>query len=315
MKLRNKHTHPEDEFMDLGFGAKASNQTRRLVNKDGSFNIQKRGLPLKVSLSFYHSLLTTSWMKFHITVVISYIVVNLFFASLYMWIGVQNLNGIVGKSFFERFWEAFFFSVQTFTTVGYGRVSPVGFLAGAVSAVESLVGLMGFALATGLIYGRFSRPSAKILYSNNAVIAPYRNGTAFEFRIVNARESQLIEAEVQVMLTMKEKENGNSKRKYHELKLERRKINFFALNWTIVHPIDEDSPLNGITETDLIESDAEFLILLKAFDDTFSQTVHSRGSYKFHEVVWGARFKNIFIESEKEITTIDLEKFHDIERV
>ena len=315
MKLRNKQTLPEDEFKDLGFGAKALNQTRRLINKDGSFNVERRGLPLKQSLSFYHSLLTISWIKFHITVFLSYVTVNLLFTFVYLWIGAQNLRGIVGNTFIDKFWEAFFFSIQTFTTVGYGRISPVGFAAGAVSAIESLVGLMGFALATGLIYGRFSRPSAKIIYSENALVAPYKDGTAFEFRIVNARKSQLIDAEIQVMLSMKGKGHGKPKRKFHELKLERKKISFFTLNWTIVHPIDEDSPLHGITEKELNELDAEFLILLKAFDDTFSQMVHSRASYKFHEVVWGATFKSVFVESEKETTTIDLAKFHDIERI
>ena len=314
MKLHSKPTLHEVEFKDLGFGSKASNQTKRLINKDGSFNVERRGLPLKQSLSFYHSLLTISWMKFHTVVLVSYILINLFFASVYMWIGVENLQGIVGKTFIERFWDSFFFSVQTFTTVGYGRISPVGFTAGAVSAIESLMGLMGFALATGLIYGRFSRPDAKILYSENAVIAPYQDGKAFEFRIVNSRKNQLIEVELQVMLSMKEPESSKTKRKFHELKLERQKVNFFALSWTVVHPIDDNSPLNGISEEDLINSDAEFLILLKAFDDTFSQTVHSRASYKYHEVVWGARFSNIFVESEKEITTIDLGKFNDIEK-
>ena len=315
MKLHSKPSKSDDEFKDLGFGTKALNQTRRLINRDGSFNVKRRGLPLKQTLSFYHSLLTISWMKFHIVIFLSYVSINLVFAFIYMWVGVQNLQGIVGQTIIERFWDAFFFSIQTFTTVGYGRISPVGFGAGTVSAIESLVGLMSFALATGLIYGRFSRPSANIVYSKNAVIAPYRDITAFEFRIVNARKSQLIEAEMQVMLSMKDIKNGSRKRSFHELNLERQKVNFFTLNWTIVHPIDEESPLYGFTEKDLIKSDAEFLILLKAYDDTFAQTVHSRSSYKFNEVVWGAKFQSIYSEDSQEITMIDFEKFHDIEKV
>ncbi len=290
MKSRNRHLLPEDEFKDLGFGTKASSQKKRLLNSDGSFNVERRGLPLKQSLSFYHSLLNISWPKFHLIVFTAYIIINLIFASVYMLIGVQHLNGIVGKTLIENYWESFLFSVQTFTTVGYGGISPAGFLAGAVSAIESLVGLMGFALATGLVYGRFSRPIAKIIYSKNAIIAPYRDNTAFEFRIANARKNQLIEVNIQVMLSMKESDGDKKGRRFYELKLERQKVNFFALSWTVVHPINDDSPLNGFTEKDLIESDAEFLILLKAFDDTFSQTVHSRASYKYDEVIWGARF-------------------------
>ena len=315
MKSRYKKIRNEDEFQDLGFGSKASNQSKRLINKDGSFNVERRGLPLKQSLSFYHSLLNISWPKFHLIVFTSYIIINLFFASVYMIIGVQHLHGISAKAFIEQFWESFLFSVQTFTTVGYGSVTPSGFLSGAVSAIESLVGLMGFALATGLVYGRFSRPLAKIIYSRNAVIAPYREITAFEFRIANARKNQLIDVELQVMLSMKQEEDGSFKRRFHELKLERQKVNFFALSWTIVHPIDEESPLLGLNDRDLTKADAEFLILLKAFDDTFSQTVHSRASYKYNEVVWGASFESIFITSEKEITIIDLGKIHDIRKV
>jgi inward rectifier potassium channel len=153
----------------------------------------------------------------------------------------------------------------------------------------------------------------KLIYSEKAVIAPYKDITAFEFRIANARKNQLIEAEVQVILSMKKTIDGKRVRKFHELELERTKVNFFALSWTIVHPIGENSPLYGITKSELDASDAEFLIIFKAFDDTFSQTVHSRYSYKFNEVSWNSKFKNMFVDSEKDISVIDLGKIHHIE--
>jgi inward rectifier potassium channel len=315
MKKHSKPLLPEDEFKDLGFGAKAAGQAQRLINRDGSFNVERKGLPFFESLSFYHYLISISWLKFNLIVLACYIVINAVFASIYLLIGTTHLSGIMSSTPLEKFWDVFFFSVQTFTTVGYGRVSPIGFDTGVVSALESLVGLMSFALATGLIYGRFSRPNAKIIYSRNAVIAPYRDITAFEFRLANARENQLIEVEMQVILSMKTFDGNTFRRKFQELKLERSSVNFFSLSWTIVHPIDEESPMNGMTKEDFMRSDAEFYVLLKAFDDAFSQTVHSRTSYKFHEVVWGAKFASIFVDADQGRTAIDMSRLHDIEKV
>ena len=272
-------------------------------------------MPFLQSLSFYHSLISISWPKFNIIIILSYAAINLVFAFMYLLVGYQHLAGITGGTFLERFWDMFFFSVQTFTTVGYGRINPVGFWSSALASIESLVGLMGLAFATGLLYGRFSKPNAKLIYSEKAVIAPYKDITAFEFRIANARKNQLIEAEAQVVLSWKENIDGRRERKFHELELERKKVNFFALSWTVVHPIGENSPLYGITKKELDASDAEFLILFKAFDDTFSQTVHARSSYKFHEIAWNAKFANIFVDSEKGITVIDIGKIHQIEDI
>ena len=313
--MKKKFSQPEDEFKDLGFGAKVSSQKRRLINKDGSFNVERKRLPFFESLSFYHSLVEMSWLKFNGFVVLAYIVINFLFASLYMLVGINHLGGITGTTVLDQFLDAFFFSGQTITTVGYGVIHPIGFWASTISLIESMAGLLGFALATGLLYGRFSRPNAKILYSKNVVIAPYRDITAFEFRIANARKNQLIDVDTLVMLSMKVAENGQTIRRYFELPLERKQINFFPLTWTIVHPINEESPMFKITFNDLKEAEAEFMILIKAFDDTFSQSVHSRSSYTIDELIWGARFKNIYVESAKGITAVDMSKFHETEDV
>ncbi len=315
MKLKNKNSKPENEFTDLGFGSKISAQTKRLINKDGTFNVERKGLRFFESLSFYHWLLEMSWIKFNGVVLLAYIFVNLIFASLYMMIGVEHLGGISGTNFLDKFLDAFFFSGQTITTVGYGVIHPIGFWASTISLIESMAGLLGFALATGLLYGRFSRPNAKLLYSKIAVIAPYRGITAFEFRIANARKNQLIDIEAQILLTMKESESKNVARKYYSLRLERSRVNFLPLTWTIVHPIDDESPLKDLTPEDLKESKAEFLILIKAYDETFSQSVHSRTSYTIEELIWNAQFSNIYNESEKGTTTVDMNKFNEIEKV
>jgi inward rectifier potassium channel len=185
--------------------------------------------------------------------------------------------------------DAFFFSAQTLTTVGYGHLSPRSHLASAVAALESLLGLLSFALATGLLYGRFSRPHAQISFSQKGVVAPYRGGTGFMFRFVNRRSNQLIEVEAAVSLSFNDAASGI--RRFVTLPLERNKINLFPTNWTVVHSIDGASPLQGMQDMDLRQSQAEFIVLIKAFDDTFAQTIYQRTSYTAEEVLWGHRFK------------------------
>ncbi len=179
---------------------------------------------------------------------------------------------------------------------------------------ESLAGLLGFALATGLLFARFSRPYAKILFSERAVIAPYHGITAFEFRIANQRSSELIDVHATVVLTRMETIHGRRVRRYHNLKLERDQVMFFPLHWVVVHPITEDSPLAEVSAESLAASDAEFLVLLSATDETFSQVVHARSSYKPHEIVWGARFADMFQRPSNGTLSADLMRLHDIER-
>ena len=177
-----------------------------------------------------------------------------------------------------------------------------------------MIGGLGFALATGLVYARFSRPNAKILFSERAVIAPYKDMTAFEFRIVNARSNQLVEVQATVVLSRMEEPHGKRSRKFHELKLERNTVKLFPLHWVVVHPIDETSPLRDVTPEQLAASDTEFLVLLSGIDETSSQSVHVRSSYKHDEVVWGAKFGDMFTPSDGEIR-VDLRKLHDIQAV
>jgi inward rectifier potassium channel len=213
--------------------------------------------------------------------------------------------------------DAFFFSSQTLTTVGYGRIAPVGFWTSSVAAVESLLGLLIFALATSLLYGRFSKPVAHILYSDKAIIAPYLDVTGFMFRIVNERANQLIDLQVEVAMSILEKQpNGKDARRYYGLTLERNKVNFFPTNWTIVHPITQESPMFGINKDELLNRSVEFLILIKATEDTFNQIVHSRISYHANEIVYGAKFSSMLADSSTSgLTNLDLTKLSDIQEV
>ncbi|AQG82484.1 potassium transporter [Spirosoma montaniterrae] len=302
----------EEQRQDLGFGTKINSGFGRLINKDGSFNINRRNESFWDRLNLYNRLITMSWPQFFGWVLLFYLTANLFFASIYLLAGADGLKGTTDVDNFGLFWKAYFFSSQTMTTVGYGHIAPNTFTASLIASFESVIGLLAFALATGLLYGRFSRPVAHIRFTKKSVLAPYLDVNAWMFRIINARANQLIDVQIEVSLSMLEtKPDGTLTRRYSSLKLERQQVNFFPTNWTLVHPITEDSPLHGCTPEDLARSDAEFLILLRATDDTFSQIVHSRHSYRYDEVLWGRKFKPMFDSSRQGLVSVDLNALDD----
>jgi len=271
---------------DLGLGLRSG--ARRWMNKDGSINVRRVGLPWFRPYELYHRLITMGGARFLTLLFLGYLLTNLLFAGIYLAVGMEHFLRPGGNGFVDRLLDAFFFSAQTLTTVGYGHISPQSHLASAVAALESLLGLLSFALATGLLYGRFSRPHAQIRFSRQGVVAPYRGGSGFMFRFVNKRSNQLIEVEATVVLSQLDPETGT--RRFHTLKLERSRINLFPANWTVVHPIDDASPLAGLDDATLRRTNAEFIVLVKAFDDTFSQTIYQRTSYTADEVLWGPPF-------------------------
>jgi len=286
----------EQDLRDLGFGTVVSRESRqRLLNRDGSFNVERRGLGFWASFSLYHALLTISWTRFFLIFVSWYFVANSLFALAYLACGMKALGGSALGLDTHPFARAFFFSVETLSTIGYGNVTPEGLAANMVVTAEALSGLIGFAVVTGLLFARLSRPTAKILFSRHAVIAPYRDLTALEFRVANARSNELIEISAKVMLSRFEDVDGARTRRYYPLSLERDGVVFLPLTWTVVHPIDEASPLHGETAESLRDSQAEFLVLLKAFDEIFSTIVQTRVSYTMDEVIWNARFANAFM--------------------
>ena len=293
---------------DPGLTQKFTAPLRRTINKDGTFNVHRRGTTWR-DINGYLYLINMPWPGFFACVLVGYLVVNTLFALVYYALGPDQLQGGADSATnMGHFLNAFFFSAQTLTTVGYGKISPAGTAANVVAALEAMTGLMGFALATGLLFGRVSRPSARIGYSDRMVIAPYLDGTSLQFRVVNKRTNTLMELEAKVMLMTVEGKPGNLKRDYRVLKLERHNVYFFPLTWTIVHPIDEHSPLYGKTADDLDRLQAEILILIKGFDDTFSQTVHSRYSYRYDEIVWGARFAPSFDVDEAGAIVLEVDQ-------
>lgn len=303
-----------EEIRDLGFGSVVSSESRsRLLNRDGSFNVRRTGLGFWASLNLYHAFLTATWPAFLLLMTGSYVLINAGFALVYLLCGPGALAGASAGISSLPFLRAFFFSVQTFSTIGYGMITPVGPAANLVVTLEALFGLLWLALATGLVFARFARPTARILFSSKAVVAPFRGSTALMFRIANARTNQILDLGATVLLSRFEGTGGSRVRRFEPLRLERSKVVFFPLAWTIVHPIDESSPLAGVTDADLRASRAEVLILLSGTDETFSQQVHARSSYTAEEIVWHARFADIFDRSgEDREVTIDVSRLDDV---
>jgi inward rectifier potassium channel len=310
----------EERDRDLGFGSVISRESReRLLNRDGSFNVVREGLGLLETFAPYHLMLTISWTGFLGLVALFYVAVNVVFAALFVACGPDALAGPGARMLGGRFSQAFFFSVQTFATIGYGQIGPNGFAANAIVTVEALVGLMYQALATGLLFARFARPTASIIFSRHAVIAPYAGIPSLQFRIANRRRrSEIIELEAQVLYTAFETDaRGGQVRSYRLLPLERNKVTFFPLSWTIVHPVDETSPLAGKSPEDLERDEAEILVLLTGVDETFEQTVHARTSYRADEIVWNARFRSVFLppRPSSRVVAVDVSRLHEIERL
>jgi len=301
---------------NTGFGTNASSYGGRFITKNGNANIKKSGIGLFDSISWYHTMLNIPRWKFMLIIVIFYFLVNFVFASIYFGIGVEHLNGVVAVDTLEKFGQAFFFSIQTFTTVGYGHISPSGFLTSFTAAVEALFGLLSFAIATGLFYGRFSKPKAYIRFSHHALIAPYGKGKALMIRMTPFKNTNLTDAEAKMTLGMILEEDGKLVNKFYTLDLELSKINSLTLSWTLVHPITENSPLYNFTKEDFENINGEILVMLKVFDDMYSTTVVKRTSYSFAEVVYAAKFVPMYFRSNDEHKTIlHIDKLNVFEKV
>jgi inward rectifier potassium channel len=296
---------------DPGLTQQVLAPVRRIINKDGTFNVHRRGTTWR-DFHPYLLLINMSWLGFLASLFAGYVIINTLFAGVYFGLGPEQLQGVDATTPFGRFLDDFFFSSHTLSTVGYGNIAPKGTAANAVAAFEALAGVLGFAVATGLLFGRVSRPSARIGFSENMLLSPYQDGTSLQFRVVNRRANDLMEIEARVMLMTVDLSNGASKRNYRFLNLEREKVMFLPLTWTVVHPIDNDSPLAGMTAEDLTRVQAEILILIKAYDDTFAQTVLARHSYRHDEIIWGRKFASAFAVDEDGDLVLELKKVGEL---
>jgi inward rectifier potassium channel len=293
------------EAEDLGFGTRITGDKERLI-KNGKFNIERVG---RQAWTPYQDLVEMSWVRFFLVILVYFVILNSFFACILTLIGAECLNGVEPGSIWKEFGHAWFFSVQTFTTVGYGAISPACWSSNLVAATIALIGLMSFALATGLFFARFAKPKAQIIFSKNAIITPYMDGLdSFQFRIANGRNNQIINVEAKVTMSwVEEKPDGTRLRRFFRLPLELDKVVMLPLNWNLVHAIDENSPLWGKTAADLEKMTLEVIVLIEGFDESFSQTVYAQNSYCDEELLWNVRFSSMYYPGENGKTVLDLD--------
>jgi inward rectifier potassium channel len=305
-------TGENESTFDPGFTRRVDGSIRRLVNRDGTFNVRRRGARIR-DFHLFQLFVSLSWPRFVGVIAGGYLLMNLAFAVVYLVVGIESLHGADSSSRLAAFLSAFFFSCHTFTTTGYGSISPAGVAANAVAALEALFGLLCLAIATGLMYGRFSQGSARLAFSERMVVAPHGGGKALMFRVANRRSTTLMDMQARVMLTTVVEEKGRKIRRYRRLELETPAVYFMPLSWTLVHPITSESPLHDLNDGDLARANAEVLIVLQGFDDTFRQSVYARCSYRHDEIVWGSRFRPAFHPSDEGEMVLDLDRINDME--
>lgn len=277
---------------DPGLGSSYSKEIKRLVNSDGSYNMVRHGA-LRGIRDFYKYLIEITWWQFMLLSAFYFLVINFFFAAIYYLIGVDGISGLHQE--IPDFLNAFFFSVQTFTSLGYGHMSPIALSTNFVGTIESFAGLMSIALITGLLYGRFSKPTSKLAFSQNIILTPFQEDTAMMFKFVNKRDSILLNAHVKTILIMdRGGEVDQFNKMYFQLELELDKINFFPLTWTIVHRINDTSPLFGLNVNELRARNAEILVLVEAFDETHSQMITEKRAYGGDQWLEGVTFDRNF---------------------
>lgn len=274
---------------DPGFGYKSAKKPNKLVNSDGSFNMKH----INKRFSFpelYTYLISMPWWLFFTAVFIGYVIVNICFALIYYTIGIEQLS-LHSVSSLQDFLNAFFFSTQTITTLGYGAISPIGNIAAFVAAFEAFLGLLSFSFFTGLLYGRFSKPKAAIRFSDTFIIRPFKKEHALMFRLMNKRKNIMIEPEINVTIAINTTDATDGfKREFFELSLERKKIMYLPTTWTIVHEINSDSPLCKFSDAELELLSAEIFVLLEYYEDSFSQKVYQLHSYDFNAVEMNKKY-------------------------
>jgi len=282
-----------------------------LIERDTADRVVRLGVERQWFGDLYHRALTVAWPAFFALGALTYLATNVFFAGLYL---LQP--GSIDKAHPGSVADAFFFSVQTMATIGYGVMSPATYYANMLMTLETAVGLMFVAMTTGLVFARFSRPTARVLFSNVAVVGPYNGVPMLSIRLANQRQNQMLAAEVSMTLVRDEvSDEGDLTRRFYDLKLIRNRSPVFALTFRVMHPIDADSPLYGMNYETLAEQHAEIVVITSGLDETLVQPVSARTSYLPHEILWAHRFVDIFGWTEDGRRAIDYRRFHDTVRL
>jgi inward rectifier potassium channel len=300
------------EIKDPGIGTQFNQNTQRIINADGSYNIIKKGSK-RGFRDFFKYMLDISWGHFFAILFMGYIGMNILFTALFLLAGPNAIEGI-NPNGAHPILQTFYLSVQTFTTVGYGSLSPTGVFAQSIATVEAFVGFLSFSLATGLAYGRFSRPNSKIIFSKYVLYSKYQDGYSIKVKLANERDNVLLEVTAKMILTLdKVMPNGEINRSYYNLPLEIDKVELLPFTWTLVHKIDEESPFYGKQQYELRQLNPEFLVIIKGFDETFSQHVHSKQSFVCEDMRWNKQFLKIFAPNSEGVIEFDINDINAIE--
>jgi inward rectifier potassium channel len=304
-------------IINTGLDNNSKDKVGRLFNKNGLPNVIKRGVKYKDKFSIYHTLLSIKTSKFLFYIFLVYLCINLVFALVYYLLGAQHLGLATGNNCgMSNYLNCFFFSAQTLTTVGYGRLNPLTFATSAVSAIESLIGLLMFALITGLSYGRFSKPKGNLVFSEKMLLSKIDGKNALAFRMISPKTEQLADVTAGINCAILEEKNGQWITQFYPLKLQINKIETLALNWTVVHLIDDDSPLINMTLQQMVEQKVELLVFVQAFDEHYSNIIKQRTSYTSAEIIENAKFKPMFYRDNNiQATVLEINKLNDIELI
>jgi len=266
------------------------------------------GAPTGIFEDLYHFLVTSSWPALIGLIAAAFTLANLLFAAGYYFDqGIENAHS-------GSFADMFFFSVQTMATIGYGKMEPVTLFSNILVSIEALTGLLALALMTGLVFSKFSRPTARVRFSRYAVIGPRDGVHSLMIRAANLRANRIVEADMHVVLARQEvTAEGDTIRRLYDLNLTRSRSAMFALSWTAVHRIVDGTPLYGQTRESMANCAAEIIVSIIGLDETFSQTVHARHTFELDEIVWGARFADVLVLHPDGSRSVDYTRFDDVE--
>lgn len=281
----------------------------KIIRPNGTLNFKVKGLPLLETVEIHNLLLSISWFGFVMVVFCFYLVTNTVFTILYIISGATGLSGIDASST-NVFFKVFYFSAQTLCTGYFTDTIPVSIRSTSLAAVEAVVGLFLFALITGLLYSRFSKPNSKIIFSDKILIGPYRQGSALMVRIANIKRNQLLKVSAELILLLRVEVDGVKKNMFYNLKLEQETIGMLLLTWTIVHVIDDESPLDTFSLEDIAAANGEIIVVIEGSDDILSQNVFARTSFAANDIISNGRFEDITYTDKNNILTIDISKMN-----
>lgn len=299
---------------DPGFGYNSKENARNIINDNGTSNVRHINRKRNVN-DLYTYFIDISWFQFFALILVAYTILNMLFGVFYVAIGIEQITKPKG-TFLEDFLNGFFFSAQTLTTVGYGGIAPQGITANFIAAFEAMIGLLSFSFITGMLYGRFSKPKANIEFSENIILRDFKSQKAIMFRLMNSRKTVMIEPEITVTLSVTEENEKNEfKRNFYELKLERNKIMYLPTVWTIVHQIDDDSPLYKYSKEEIRNLDAHLYILINYHEESFSQKVYQINSYHFEDLITDVKYKSAASFDVEGYTLLDHNKLSEVENL